>query len=74
MLAALTDSEYTRNATPPITGLDLQLESCAHTAVSMLLQHIDEASPPAAPSFVRPTVRWRASTGNHLSKEVSHDR
>lgn len=63
LLAALTDSEYTRNATPPITGLDLQLEAGAREAVALLLARIEGAETPADPVIIEPTVRWRASTG-----------
>ena len=63
LLAALTDSEYTRNASPPITGLDLRLESGAREAVTLLLSRIEGAGAPADPVPIEPTVRWRASTG-----------
>lgn len=63
LLAALTDSEYTRNATPPITGLDLRLEAGAREAVALLLAQINGAADPADRMLIDPAVRWRASTG-----------
>lgn len=62
IVAALTDSEYTRNATPPVTGLDLNLEVAAREAVSLLINRLDGAEAPANPTMIEPILRWREST------------
>jgi DNA-binding LacI/PurR family transcriptional regulator len=61
-LAALTDSEYTRNASPGITALDLRLEDLAGQAVRLLRQRLEGVTPEAWPS-VTPTINWRVSSG-----------
>lgn len=63
LLAALTDSEYTRNSSPPITALDLDLETAAQEAVTLLLSRVAGADPPASPIVVQPRLRWREGTG-----------
>ena len=62
MIAALTDSEYTRSHQPPITAVDLILERLAITSVDLLLRRLAGEPPPAHPIQLRPELRWRQST------------
>ncbi|GAB3123353.1 LacI family DNA-binding transcriptional regulator [Glaciibacter psychrotolerans] len=63
MIVAGADSEQTRNATPPITSIDLTPESTAKAAVTQLLQLLSDT--PTA-EHVRPSItnilRIREST------------
>lgn len=54
MVVAGSDSEQTRNATPPITAIDLVPEATAKAAVTLLMQLLSDT--PTAEQ-VRPTVR-----------------
>ncbi|MDN5916097.1 MAG: LacI family transcriptional regulator [Pseudonocardia sp.] len=62
MLAALTDSEYTRANDPPISAIDLALEQLGIQAVELMLQRLAGAPPPAEPIVLQPTLHWRPST------------
>jgi DNA-binding LacI/PurR family transcriptional regulator len=62
MLAAGTDSELMRSATPPITGLDLHPERNGRLAVEMLLARIDDPDVPQRPAVVPADIVRRAST------------
>lgn len=62
MLAALTDSEYTRGNNPPITAVDLSLEQLAIRAVGLMLRRLAGEPHPGKPVVVQPELRWRAST------------
>lgn len=62
MLAALTDSEYTRGHHPPITAVDLVLERLAACAVDLMLRRLSGAAEPAAPTVLEPVLHRRAST------------
>lgn len=64
LLAAWTDSEYTRNASPPITALDLNLEEAAGEAVRLLTARLSGSPEPEEPVVVEPKLFWRASTGH----------
>jgi len=62
LLAALSDSEYTRSAEPPITALDLSLEALAANAVDLMIRRIAGDEKPGGPSLVHPELHWRKST------------
>lgn len=62
MLASLTDSEYTRGHTPPISAVDLVLEDLAAEAVDLLLRRLAGELAPGGPRLIQPALRWRAST------------
>ena len=62
MIAALTDSEYTRSHQPPITAMDLVLERLAITSVELLMRRLAGEPPPPKPIQLRPELRWREST------------
>lgn len=62
MLAAVTDSEFSRGHTPPITAVDLALEDLARHAVRLLLDQLSGGAPPKRPSIVQPVLHWREST------------
>jgi DNA-binding LacI/PurR family transcriptional regulator len=63
MLAAMTDSEFSRGNNPPITAVDLSLEDLARRAVALMLDQLSGASPPDRPVRVPPKLYWRGSTG-----------
>ncbi|TFD53814.1 LacI family transcriptional regulator [Cryobacterium sp. Hh11] len=57
MIVAGSDSEQTRNSTPPITSIDLTPEITAKAAVDFLLRRIDgdtRSSPPMIENVLRP--------------------
>lgn len=60
-LAALTDSERTHSARPPITGLDLGMEEAGAEAVRLAIALANAEAPPAEPVRVSPHIRWRES-------------
>lgn len=62
MIAALTDTEHSRSARPPITAMDLNHEGLAERAVELMLARLAGADEPAEPAVVRPDLRLRAST------------
>lgn len=62
MIVALTDTEHTRAATPPITSLDLNHESLAEHAVELMLSRLSGAEAPAEAVVINPVARRRAST------------
>lgn len=62
MLAAVTDSEFSRGNNPPITAIDLVLEDLAWHAVDLMFDQLAGAAPPDRPKVLRPTLRWREST------------
>jgi DNA-binding LacI/PurR family transcriptional regulator len=62
MIVALTDTEHTRTATPPITSLDLNHESLAEHAVELMLSRLAGAETPAEALVVNPVAHRRAST------------
>lgn len=62
MLAALTDSEYTRGNTPPITSVDLALEELGMTTVALMLQRLAGDPPPVRRPVVQPRLYVRRST------------
>ncbi|GHJ21121.1 LacI family DNA-binding transcriptional regulator [Streptomyces albus] len=62
MIAALTDSEHSRLATPPITAMDLSHEQLAAAGVELMLARLAGAATPHAPVVVDPELRFRAST------------
>lgn len=64
MLAALTDSAYTRSHTPSITSVDLALEELARASVELMVRQLDGAEPPEQRVVVRPCIHWRPSTAN----------
>lgn len=62
MLAAVTDSEYTRGHQPPITSIDLALEDLAVASVELMLRQLAGEEPPAERPTLRPVLRQRIST------------
>ncbi|MER7011626.1 LacI family DNA-binding transcriptional regulator [Saccharopolyspora sp. NPDC000359] len=62
MIAALTDTEHSRSAIPPITAMDLNHELLAEEAVELMLARLAGAQTPAEPVVIAPTLRVRAST------------
>lgn len=62
MLAAITDSEFSRGSSPPITAVDLSLEELARHAVDLLLDQLAGGAPPERPHVVAPKLLWRGST------------
>ncbi|MGY1640223.1 LacI family DNA-binding transcriptional regulator [Geodermatophilus sp. SYSU D00703] len=62
MLAALTDSEFSRGGVPPITAVDLVLEDLARHAVALMLDRMDGGATPDRPQVLQPVLHWRAST------------
>ena len=62
MIAALTDSEHSRVAVPPITAMDLRHEALAEHAAELMLDRLSGADPPDAPRMIAPELRLRAST------------
>jgi len=62
MLAAVTDSEFSRGNNPPITAVDLALEDLARHAVDLMLDQLSGRAPPDRPIVVQPTLHWRGST------------
>ncbi|GGJ22704.1 hypothetical protein GCM10010052_19720 [Paenarthrobacter histidinolovorans] len=60
-ICALTDSALTREASPPITSLDLLLEDQAKACVDLLIHRLSGSAPTARPVVVTPSVRWRSS-------------
>jgi DNA-binding LacI/PurR family transcriptional regulator len=62
MIAALTDSEYTRGHRPPITAVDLALEELAVASVDMMLRRLAGEDPPGERPLLHPVLHWRAST------------
>lgn len=62
MLAAVTDSEFSRGSNPPITAVDLALEELARRAVNLLLDQMGGGESPDGPSVVQPILHWRGST------------
>jgi len=62
MLAAVTDSEFSRGNNPPITAVDLALEELARHAVDLMLDQLSGRAPPDRPIVVQPTLHWRGST------------
>lgn len=57
MIVAGSDSEQTRNSTPPITSIDLAPEVTAKAAVDFLVRRIEgdlESSPPIIENVLRP--------------------
>ncbi|MDA3626083.1 LacI family DNA-binding transcriptional regulator [Saccharopolyspora oryzae] len=62
MIAALTDSEHSRAATPPITAMDLNHEGLAEQAVELMLARLAGAETPAEPLVLSPNLRLRGST------------
>lgn len=62
MLAAVTDSEFSRGSDPPITAVDLALEDLARHAVDLMLDQLGGSAPPDRPIVVQPTLHWRGST------------
>jgi DNA-binding LacI/PurR family transcriptional regulator len=61
MIVAGSDSEQTRNATPPITSVDLTPERTARAAVDFLLKRLAGDSG-SAPPTVENVIRLREST------------
>lgn len=62
LLAALTDSEYTRSATPSITAVDLALEQLAAQSVELMMERVAGREQPSSAVLVSPELRWRGST------------
>jgi DNA-binding LacI/PurR family transcriptional regulator len=62
LLAALTDSEYTRSAVPSITAVDLALERMAAASVELMMQRLAGSDEPEAPVLISPDLRLREST------------
>lgn len=62
MVAALTDSEHSRAAVPPITAMDLRHELLAERAVELMLARLSGAPAPAVPLVITPELRLRGST------------
>lgn len=62
MIAALTDSEHARTATPPITAMDLQHEKLAEEATELMLARLSGAEEPPEGLVIQPELRLRAST------------
>ncbi|MGI8721642.1 MAG: LacI family DNA-binding transcriptional regulator [Geodermatophilaceae bacterium] len=62
MLAAVTDSEFSRGNDPPITAVDLSLEDLARHAVDLMLDQLAGGPPPERPIVVQPVLHWRGST------------
>ncbi|WP_291279889.1 LacI family DNA-binding transcriptional regulator [Galactobacter sp.] len=61
-LAALTDTEHDRASSPTVTAMDLRHEELATAAVSMLMDRLGGAEPPADPAIVEPKLTLRQST------------
>jgi DNA-binding LacI/PurR family transcriptional regulator len=62
MVAALTDSAFSREHTPPITAVDLRLEDLGREAVELLLARLAGQPAPTGPITLAPHLRWRDST------------
>lgn len=62
LVAALTDTEHSRGATPPITAMDLRHEALAERAVELMLSRLSGAPTPPAPAVITPDLRIRTST------------
>ncbi|WP_031466557.1 LacI family DNA-binding transcriptional regulator [Sciscionella sediminilitoris] len=62
LLAALTDSEHGRVATPRITAMDLNHEVLAEQAVELMFARLSGAAEPEEPVTVDPVLRLREST------------
>lgn len=63
MIVAGSDSEQTRNSTPPITSIDLAPEATAKAAVAFLVERLDaENDADIEPPAVDYRIRERAST------------
>ena len=62
LVAGGTDSELTRNANPPITGLDLHPERSGRRAVEMLVARIEDPALPERPVRLPAELVPRAST------------
>lgn len=62
MVAALTDSNYTRDHTPPITAVDLALEEMGRATVDLMLRQLAGEPAPAEVYHVQPTLHWRSSS------------
>ncbi|GAA1209373.1 LacI family DNA-binding transcriptional regulator [Rhodoglobus aureus] len=65
MIAAGSDSEQTRNSTPPITSVDLVPEATAKAAVDFLLRRLEGDTESSSP-FVQNVLRFRESTNRPL--------
>ena len=65
MIVAGSDSEQTRNSTPPITSVDLVPEATAKAAVDFLLRRLDGDTEGSSP-FVENVLRFRESTNRSL--------
>ena len=63
MVAALTDSEHSRVAVPPITAMDLRHEVLAEHAVELMLSRLSGDETPESPRVIAPELRLRTSTG-----------
>lgn len=61
LLAALTDSEYTRATTPAITALDLRTETSAALGVDLAMRLAEGEAPPSAQPQHHPELIWRST-------------
>lgn len=61
LLAALTDSEYTRSTTPAITALDLRMEDSAVLGVDLAIRLADGQAPPDVQPRHHPQMIWRST-------------
>lgn len=62
MIVALTDTEHSRTATPPITAMDLQHEKLALAATTLILKRLNGESEPQSPPVVHPQITFRESS------------
>ena len=68
LLAALTDSEHSRTAAPPITAMDLRHEALAERAVELMLARLASSDPPPTPPLLTPALHFRASTTGPVNR------
>lgn len=69
MVVAGSDSEQTRNGTPPITSVDLRPELVAHAAVELLQRRLDQDEG-CGPSLIQSALLVRQSTQRSKPRRI----
>lgn len=63
-VATLTDTAHSRMAVPSVTAMDLVHEGASAAAITLLLDRIEGAAPPAHPIVIEPRLSVRDSTAS----------